>query len=134
MASAVPSVQESAVLNATQEKILAAAVPGKVLVVHRVQRAPHGCTFLAEYLESRGWEGGVGGYGPEWIKQLLHSNNDVVIDCEYCMQHHVAKTRALFKTIADTPTHKRVIVMCHGEPPALQGAILLDITHAPTLD
>jgi hypothetical protein len=109
--------RDNVILNSTQKKIIRAAEPGVVLFVHRIDaQYGYGCSFLAGFLGQRcGWEHGMDVVGPKWTREMLHTGNDVVIDCTFAFQHMTAKKNNLTRAIVAGP-NQRVIVMCHGSP------------------
>jgi hypothetical protein len=113
------------VLTATQEAILRAAEPGEVLVVYRMDGAAHGCSWLAGFLKSRcGWERAAADFGPKHVKNTLCSGKDVVIDTTRALL--TAKRNNMFRALHAVPG-RRVVVMCHGAPPAGEWRVL-DVT------
>jgi hypothetical protein len=115
------------VLNATQEAIVRAAEPGEVLVVYRTDGAAHGCSWLLGFLAARcGWEWAAGDFGPKHVKNALCSDKDVVIDTTHAFQHLTAKRNNMFRALHAVPG-RRVVVMCHGAPPAGEWRVL-DVT------
>jgi hypothetical protein len=111
------------VLNATQEAIVRAAEPGEVLVVYRTDGAAHGCSWLAGFLTSRcGWELAAADFGPTHVKTALCSGKDVVIDTTRAFL--TAKRNNMFRAPHAVPG-RRVVVMCHGAPPAGEWRMLV---------
>jgi hypothetical protein len=112
------------VLNATQEAIVRAAEPGEVLVVYRTDGAAwYDFSWLAGFLGSRcGWE--RADFGPKHVRNALCSGKDVVIDTTYALL--TAKQNNMFRALHAVPG-RRVVVMCHGAPPAGEWRVL-DVT------
>lgn len=132
-----PRLRGEVRFNPSQEAIVRAAKPGKILIAYRADSTHvHGCTFLAEFLEQRaGWieTSDIGGRVPGIIV-ALESDMDVVIDMTRALSVH-EKRNDVFRQIDETRTAKRVIVMYTGIPPALiKDAVLLNITDIPGVE